>query len=74
MLFKKKKISNDRQEYLELKKQVEKLLRKGWGPRCKLKDVEDFPEIVGTDSRCPACLVYEKFDDFWGYFDHSDYI
>ena len=30
--------------------------------------------IVGADSRCPACLVYEKFDDFWGYLDHSDYI
>lgn len=73
VLFKKKKtIENDADRYKKLKAEVEALLREGWGPRCKIKDIEDFPEIIGTDSRCSACLVYEKFDAFWDYATPDD--
>lgn len=67
MLFKKK---NDRDEYLELKKKTEKLILNSWGRRCKLKDYEEFPDLLtdtSESSRCPACLVWDKFDAFWDY-------
>ena len=63
-------------EYDEVKKDLEKLLERDWGPRCKTKDTDDFEELlfpVGDPDvgRCPSCLVYEKFDKFWEYFAHE---
>ncbi len=65
--------------YPALKNAILARLEEDWGPRCESKDYEDFPELdplfaVGDPDlgRCPACLVYEKFDKFWSYFDHSD--
>lgn len=32
-----------------------------FGPRCKTKDTDDFPEL--KESSCPACLAWEQFDN-----------
>lgn len=66
MLLKKSK-SDSLQCSPELRVKVEDLIRRKWGPRCETRDTEDFPEITGTDSRCPSCPAYEKFDEFWDY-------
>lgn len=63
-------------DYKALKAGIESVLLEDWGPPCIIKDTEDFPDLVGKtelfDGRCPCCLVYEKFDDFWEYFGHDD--
>ena len=71
VLFKKKEVNKD---FADVKKEIEKFLEEYWGPRCKTKDYEDFPEldpinVVGDPEagRCPACLVYEKLDNFIEY-------
>lgn len=55
-------------EYLDktLKPKLAKVLAKEFGTRCKSKDIEDFPEMLGDPkwSRCPVCSVYEKLDAF----------
>lgn len=50
----------------ELKKELAKVVAKAFGKRCKVKDYEDFPEMVGDPlaNRCPTCLAYEKLDAF----------
>lgn len=63
-------------EYKRLKERTLKLLEEDWGPRCDMKDTEDFPDLVGktevSEGRCPCCLVYERFDNFWELFDIED--
>jgi len=66
-------------DYPAIKKVLEAALEKDWGPRCVVKDYDEFPELeplnaVGDPDvgRCPACLVYEKFDNFWNYFSPDD--
>lgn len=60
-------------EYNQVKEDTLKLLERDWGERCKIKDTEDFPELLGETEtgkgRCPSCLVYERFDKFWELFD-----
>jgi hypothetical protein len=53
-----------------LKKYLLATIKEDWGPRCQTKDYEDFPEVKEvSENRCPCCLVYEKFDEFWEAFD-----
>lgn len=61
-------------EYQNLKDEILELLERDWGPRCEIKDTVEFPELLEDpeQGRCPACLVYEKFDDFWDYFSPDD--
>ena len=66
-------------DYGRIKKVLEDALSKDWGPRCLVKDYEDFPELhddiiaVGDDAgRCPCCVVYERFDRFWDYFSPDE--
>lgn len=66
-------------DYAQVKANVLSLLERDWGPRCRTKDYEDFPELdpihpVGDPDagRCPCCLVYEKFDNFWKYFARDE--
>lgn len=60
-------------KYDKARRVVLKLIESYWGPRCELKDFEDFPELEGKteilEGRCPCCLVYERFDAFWELFD-----
>lgn len=65
--------------YKAVKTSIIDLLERDWGPRCERKDYEDFPELEPINAigdpdagRCPACLVYEKFDKFWSYFEPND--
>lgn len=70
--------------FADLKAHNLAVLEEHYGPRCKSKDYEDFPELdplfaVGDPDagRCPVCLVYEKFDKYWEtlyYADHDDYL
>lgn len=56
MLFKKKKINKD---YAQVKKDIEALIKRDWGKRCKVKDTVDFPELAkNQDSRCGCCLAW----------------
>lgn len=64
-----------RDDYKKVRSEIERLLERDWGPRCKTRDIDDFPElkhaITGDEKfngRCPVCLVYERFDDFWNIF------
>lgn len=64
-------------DYKKLKAKLLKLIERDWGQRCETKDYEDFPELKGgvsvSEGRCPACLTYEKFDEFWRYIErHTD--
>ncbi len=44
---------------------VRAFVEQGWGPRCETKDTEDFPELKDhPDGRCPACEMWEAYDDF----------
>jgi hypothetical protein len=59
-------------DYKRLKEVILYAMEQDWGPRCKTKDYDDFPELdplfaIGDPEagRCPVCLVYEKFDAFW---------
>lgn len=60
-------------DFSELKKHILYVMEEYYGPRCEITDIEEFPELdplfaVGDPDagRCPTCLVYEKFDKFWG--------
>lgn len=58
-------------EYDRVKSDILDLLERDWGPRCDIKDTEEFDDL-GTENdpdagRCPTCLVYDKFDNFWNY-------
>ena len=61
-------------DYAGLKISLVNALKRDWGPRCEVKDIVDFPDLINGDncSRCQCCLVYEKFDDFWEYFDYEN--
>lgn len=42
---------------------IAEALTEHWGPRCKTKDTDDFPELGGaTQSRCACCLAWEQYD------------
>jgi hypothetical protein len=64
-------------DYKALKAGILKVIEEDWGPRCKTRDIDDFPDeydplfAVGDPDvgRCPVCLVYEKFDAFWKQLD-----
>ena len=48
---------------MERLKLIEEAITAHYGPRCKKKDTDDFPEITGQRTgRCPICLVWEDFD------------
>lgn len=68
--MKKKEVNYD-----TLKQDILTLLERDWGPRCKTKDIDDFDDLITVgdpeSGRCPCCLVYEKFDNFWSYFDYE---
>jgi hypothetical protein len=52
-------------EYKELKKDVEKSFKKIWGPRCKVKDTKEFPDLKRKpDERCMTCRAYDRLDEF----------
>lgn len=62
-------------DYGRIKKVLDDALAKDWGPRCAVKDYEDLPEILENpekNSRCPSCVVYERFDSFWEYFSPDE--
>lgn len=65
-----------KEDFDKLKAVIEYNIEKAYGPRCKTKDTDDFDDLIQVgDSdagRCPCCLVYEKFDKFWSYFEPSD--
>lgn len=60
-------------EFRELRNKCLDVIKEHYGERCETKDIDDFPELIeppfpGNDKnskRCPNCLVYEKFDEFW---------
>ena len=56
-------------EYKKMRSDILKLIKRDYGKRCKTKDTEDFPEMLGKtevlEGRCYLCLVYERFDKFW---------
>ncbi len=61
--------------YPAIKKLLEAALEKDWGPRCAVKDYDEFPDTLDNpekNSRCPACVVYERFDHFWEYFSPDE--
>ncbi|UFS64879.1 hypothetical protein LO749_16870 [Paracoccus denitrificans] len=35
-----------------------------WGPRCRTKDTDDFPELAdqGGKGRCACCAAWEQYD------------
>jgi len=61
--------------YAELKSQVLLFIERDWGQRCETKDTDDFDDLATVENpdavRCSCCLVYDKFDKFWDYFDHE---
>ena len=67
-------------DYKALKAGILSVIEEDWGPRCKTKDTDDFPEdldpifpIGDPDmNRCGTCLVYEKFDAFWRVLDFEE--
>lgn len=48
-------------------------LKEVWGPRCKTKDTEDELYIESEKDRCPSCVAYEKFDEFWSVLSEDPY-
>lgn len=62
-------------DYGRIKKVLDDALAKDWGPRCATKDTDDLPELLENpekSSRCPACVVYERYDSFWEYFSPDE--
>ena len=62
-------------DYPSIKRIIEAAMEKDWGPRCKTKDYDDFPDILDkpeNNSRCPVCVAYERFDSFWEYFSPDE--
>lgn len=62
-------------DYKKVRLATEKLIERDWGARCETKDTDDFPEMHGLsleEGRCPVCLMYEKFDDFWRVFARGE--
>lgn len=64
-------------EYAVVKKELERLIARDWGDRCETKDTDDFDDLITVGDpdagRCPCCLTYEKFDNFWRYIEsHTD--
>lgn len=63
-------------EYKKMRSDILKLIKRDYGKRCKTKDTDDFPEILGKtklmEGRCCVCLVYETFDEFWNIFGLDD--
>ena len=45
---------------------VEQFVTHHFGPRCKTKDMDDFPELKETDpvGRCAACEIWEAYDEW----------
>ena len=43
---------------------IAEALTEHWGPRCKTKDTDDFPELVDVlrAGRCACCLAWEQYD------------
>lgn len=60
--------------YSAMRRRILIELEKNWGPRCGIKDTEEYSELIGdkNSSRCPACVTYEKFDEFWERFDYEN--
>lgn len=62
--------------FRELKKHNLDVIREHYGKRCKVKDTDEFDDLVTVgdqdNGRCPVCLVYEKFDSYWGYLYHDE--
>lgn len=55
---------------MKLLDDLEKEIIELYGERCKIKDYEDFPDIIkrgSSYSRCPNCKVWELFDDLKNY-------
>lgn len=54
------------------------VIEEHYGKRCKTKDTDDFDDLITVGDpdagRCPVCLVYEKFDNYWKYLyeDHME--
>lgn len=61
------------EQFEKLKEHNLKVIEEHYGKRCKVKDTDDFPELLEPPfanndpdySRCGVCLVYEKFDAYW---------
>lgn len=66
-----------KEDFAKLKAVILYNIEEDWGPRCEVKDTDDFPELLEPPypnndpdySRCGTCLVYERFDKFWKVFD-----
>ena len=44
-------------------KAIREAITEHWGPRCRTKDTDDFPELLGQEvGRCPVCRAWEQFD------------
>ena len=42
---------------------IQEAITEHLGQRCRTKDTDDFPELVGQEvGRCPACRAWEQFD------------
>ena len=55
-----------KEDFEKFRQKVEKAYTKIWGPRCIVKDTEDFPDLLTADpaktSRCACCYAYELLD------------
>lgn len=68
------------EQMVDLKTRILRDIKKHYGERCASKDTDDFPEMLEPPymnndknwGRCPVCLVYEKFDEFWGVFYYDE--
>ena len=65
--------------YQSVNFRINSILARELGPRCKTKDHENFPWLdndlitIGNPDvgRCRRCLIYEKFDEFWEFFNDN---
>lgn len=42
---------------------IEEFIFDGWGARCQVKDIEEFPELKAGE-RCAGCEMWEHYDEF----------
>lgn len=43
--------------------EIQEAITEHWGPRCRTRDTDDFPELVALGGgRCHCCRAWEQFD------------
>jgi hypothetical protein len=52
---------------------LEKAITEYYGRRCSNKDLDEMPELAGSEQgRCPCCVVWEKYDELVKYIDLTE--